>query len=678
MIAFVLTSYHLLAYATIALLSGVFALIIYNLMRVRRDRQLQARNMIQNKRLALVLQTGRLRLWIYEVSTRHYYYLSEAGEYTDEYNPIEFAKFFDRDDFETLRASVFDICEDKRTSAKIQVRSCADNDGHCSYYEVNLSVIGGRRGGDKRVLGIQRDVTADQMRKQNTSQWLLRYHTVFNSSLIDTIYYDKDHILRDINERACQEFHIDRQEAIARNLKLEDNVFVNGIDLGHLKSTRTTALVDFDQTDDPVIRSMGLKGKVYYESVLNPICNEQGELEGIYMAGRNVTEMVESYYRLREGAKRLRRVTQDIRTYVNNINYALNVSHVRLLTYNPDAYVLEVATDVMTTQMRLSQLRCIRLATPRFRRTVSSVLNRMDHRTRRNITELIETEIRDRKGRQIWLLFNIVPLLDAHGHVERYFGIFREMTDLVETERQLAVETKKAQETELLKQAFLTNMSYEIRTPLNTVVGFAELFEADHDPEDEPIFVEQIKKNSNTLLLLINDILLLSRLDAHMIEYNKEFIDFALIFESHCQMGWSDVSPGVQTVIDNPYDHLVVNIDQSNLGYVIQKLCAQAARFTHQGIIRARYEYRHGELTILIEDTGAGIDADAMAHIFDRFARNQQEELIGTGLDMPIVQEIMKQMGGSVELQSEPGKGTTAWIVLPCEVQTLAKREIVV
>jgi signal transduction histidine kinase len=217
-------------------------------------------------------------------------------------------------------------------------------------------------------------------------------------------------------------------------------------------------------------------------------------------------------------------------------------------------------------------------------------------------------------------------------------------------------------------------MSYEIRTPLNTVVGFAELFEAEHDVADEPIFVEEIKRNSNSLLKLVNDILYLSRLDAKMIESNKTEVDFSMIFESHCQMGWSSVSPEVKTIVDNPYERLVVVIDQENLGKVIEKLCANAVNYTEKGSIRAKYEYRHGELSISIEDSGVGIDEQTLSHVFERFARNDHHQVCGTGLDMPIAQALVHLMGGSIEMQSEVGKGTTVWVMIPCEAKTIEKR----
>jgi signal transduction histidine kinase len=276
-------------------------------------------------------------------------------------------------------------------------------------------------------------------------------------------------------------------------------------------------------------------------------------------------------------------------------------------------------------------------------------------------------------------MFNLVPMIGSDGRVERYFGMCRDVTDMVETERRLAVETRKAQETELLKQSFLTNMSYEIRTPLNTVIGFAELFESEHDIDDESVFVDEIKRNSNILLLLVNDILFLSRLDAKMIEYSYDMVDFSMLFESFCQTGWSAVSPQVRTVIDNPYNRLMVKIDVANVGLVIQRICALSIAYTTEGSVRATYEYRHGELGIRIEDTGKGLDAESLKIIFDRFAHIGNKQITGTGLDLPIVKALVEQMGGAIELQSELGKGTTVWVSIPCEAEAIErKREITV
>ena len=661
------------------LLVVILVVVLYNRVYMRRANEANARRKEQNAHLALVLQAGRLRIWKYLPATRHYLFLSEEGTMEQRYNPIDFQQFFERDDFERLRTAIFDICEGKQNSAVLTLVSNAKDDAFLRHYEMTVSVDRrDSRGRVTSILGIQHDVTDEYRRLETVNQLLLRYHTVFSTSLVDMLYYDNKGVLQDINERACQAFGVPNREYVLNNkFLLKNNPFFADVSLEMMDNTRTSCIVDFGDYTDPVyhIDELGLADKkMYYESTINPIRDANGNLEGVYMAGRDITEMVVSYRRQKEGAEKLRKVNEDIRQYISNINYALRISDIRMVNYYPKSFTLEMSDNITQSQMKLSQLRCIRLATPRFRRTVSSVLNRMDHLSPYNIQVNIETEIRDKKGRQIWLLFNLVPMLDADGKVERYFGMCRNMTDMVETENRLAVETKKAQETELLKQSFLSNMSYEIRTPLNNVVGFAGLFNTPHDEADEPAFVEQIKTNSNNMLTLVNDVMLLSSLDANMVEYRKDDIDFAQIFASHCQMGWSNANPQIKTIIDNPYESLVVNIDMEHVGKVIEKLCWLSALTLKEGYAKARYEYRRGELLITIEDTGDGIPEEGMAHIFDRFVHNIDNHLLGTGLDLPIVQAIVRQMGGTIEIESKLHQGTTAWVSIPCEAKNIERR----
>jgi signal transduction histidine kinase len=78
--------------------------------------------------------------------------------------------------------------------------------------------------------------------------------------------------------------------------------------------------------------------------------------------------------------------------------------------------------------------------------------------------------------------------------------------------------------------------------------------------------------------------------------------------------------------------------------------------------------------SLFIEDTGEGIPEEGMAHIFDRFVHDYDDQLLGTGLDLPIVQAIVRQMGGSIEMDSKLHQGTTAWVSIPCEAQSVERR----
>ena len=235
----------------------------------------------------------------------------------------------------------------------------------------------------------------------------------------------------------------------------------------------------------------------------------------------------------------------------------------------------------------------------------------------------------------------------------------RDISDIKVIEAKLEQETIRAQEVEVVKNAFLHNMSHEIRTPLNSVVGFSELFEMEHSAEDEAVFIKEIKESSAALLKLINDILFLSRLDAGMITVNQRAIDFASIFEGRCETSWHPYKKaGVDYSVQNPYQKLVIEIDEPKVSMIMDKIITNAAEHTTKGSILARYDYIGDQLVVSIEDTGDGIPEDAIEHIFERFVTGANT---GVGLGLSICHELIEYMGGKIQLKSKEGQGTTVW-----------------
>ena len=319
---------HYIDYILIGVLAVMLAaavvMLFLNRLWVSREKKADAISKNQIKRLALILQTGKLKLWVYKVDKRRYCNFLETGEYGDELNPIDFAQFYDRDDFERLRSIIFDIREGKKDSATIRMKGTPAAEDGQRQYEVMLSILEHDKNGQpKTLLGIKRDITDKLKREQEVNQLLVRYHTVFNSALADMIYYDKDGRLSDINDKACSSFSInDRRRLLLSELRMEDNPLFATIDFTNTETTRTTAILSIDdlERDGYTITSSVHKGKYYYEASINPVTNQEGELEGVYVSGRNVTEMVESVHRQQEGLKLLRKVHQNIQNYIRNIN----------------------------------------------------------------------------------------------------------------------------------------------------------------------------------------------------------------------------------------------------------------------------------------------------------------------------------------------------------------------
>lgn len=676
--------HHILAYLVAGFLIMVFVMLFYNRVFYYKEKDARRQFYRLNTQLAMILDSTKTQTWTYDIERELYTVFSENNTKETKYTSFDFSQFYDRNDFQELRKDIILISRGKKTSESVVVKGNAPRNIHEEQriYEVNVSVLrSDRRSNPTILLGIQHDITDEKEKTEKANKLMLRYHTVFNSSLVDMLYYDADGYLADINDKACETFMISDRDALIRNkLNAKDIPTLANMDFSTIDEVQLSTISDINhiKAASKDISEVPRNRKFYYELNVSAIRDESGKMQGVVTAGRDITEMVESNHRQQKASKLLKKTTKDIQSYINNINYSLKVSNVRLVTYHPDTHELEISSDLNKTQYRLTQLRAVTLLKEYERRHAKGLLRRMDNRQKETISDTFCTILRDAEGRNIYMNFHMMPILNKDGQITHYFGMCRNETEMTYTELKLKEETAKAQETEQLKSTFLLNMSYELRTPLNAVVGFAELYNAEHNPEDEPIFAEEIKTNTSILLELINDILFISRLDAHMIEFNLQPNDFATLFDGWCYMGWSTLGPNVKPVVENPYSRLEVNIDPQNLGLVIQKLCVFSSNNIQEGMVRAKYEYRHGELMITIEDTGKGLSPEARAKAFDRFSRNNEGERKGTGLDLPIVKELVEQMGGSIEIQSELEKGTVFYVSIPCEMISLEKKSEIV
>lgn len=679
----ILDIHHILAYLVAAFLISVFVMIFFNRVIYYRERDVTKQGKQLIAQLSLVMTSNKTAAWTYDAKHDLYKIVAEQGTSETTYTPFEFSQFYDRNDFTELLKVMSKVRERMKPSETIIVRSTPikseSGEDYQHIYEITITVLRkGKSGFPLQLLGTQRDITDEQQRAEEAKRTALRYQTLFDSSLVDMVYFDGEGTMLDINDKACESYFIkDRKALIAKKPKYTDWPSMRDIDLTSDTPTPSSSIVDLKNVNNRVgsLASHDWGGdKIYFERTTTLLRDKDGKLNGIMMAGRNITDMVNSFHQQKKTSLLIESRIKDIQQYIQNINYSLKVSDVRMVNYHPDTHNLDISSDLNATEYTLPQLRAFIMVHPDDYAKAERLFCRMDRLHPGTFSETVRTIMRDNQGRHVYLNFNMMPITDSEGKISHYFGMCRNETEMTYTELRLQEETEKAQEEERLKNTFLLNMSHELRTPLNAVIGFAELFNSEHSEEDEPIFAEEIKKNTGVLLALINDILFLSRLDARMIEYNYQECDFAMLFEGWCYMGWSNLQPNVKAVVDNPYNHLLVNIDQQNLGMVIQKLCTHSGATTKEGTVRAKYEYRHGELNITIDDTSKGMSPQELENAFNRFANEDNNDAEGTGLDLPIVKELIEQMGGSIEVQSERDKGTTFFVTMPCEMGVLEKK----
>ena len=158
-----------------------------------------------------------------------------------------------------------------------------------------------------------------------------------------------------------------------------------------------------------------------------------------------------------------------------------------------------------------------------------------------------------------------------------------------------------------------------------------------------------------------------------MVEINRQPQNFAELFESQCATGWMKFkNADTQYIVENPYEQLTVDIDAEKLGHVIGQVTCNAAQHTKRGTVRARYDYIGRRLIISVDDTGEGIPEAELTLI-------QEKELGGAhntkGLGLAITKELVSQMGGTVEISSEEGSGTTIYIMIPCHASVIKRKK---
>ena len=649
--------------AIILILLIIFSLIYYSIYR-KREKKMTRDITKNNNRLALILKTSNVKIWIYHVANRTVTALDNDGQPQATLPSVEYFKQTSPEDFELLKTAIESIVKGKENKITLNVLAKdSPEEKEFRNFTAELSVLHRDKNGKPiDLIGTRSDVTEEMMKQQKVKDMMLRYQNIFNSTMIDMIAYDENGIINDLNDKALRALGKTKEEIVDAHISIND---VLGWDV-NLETLDTLYLTQiYKSTDDERTLNRYLQHpELYYELKIEPVRDENGKLLAIYGTGRNVTENAKSYSSLQHNMKLLKDANIEMSRYIKNIDYVMKNGNVRIATYSPNLHIMNIYSEIGKVQYRLTQTRAIQLTDEEYKNKALRLLNNMDNLTAASINTAIKTVLRAPGGKRLFLQLSFIPTYDKEGNVRSYFGMCRDVSDIKATEADLARETVKAQEVETVKNAFLHNMSYEIRTPLNTVVGFAELFEMEHSPEDEVVFTNEIKESSSTLLKLINDILFLSRLDARMIEFKYKPTDFASIFETRCQTAvFRSQKPGVNYVYDNPYNSLIVDIDEQNLGIVIDQVVKRAVENTTSGQVRCRYDYTGEHLIIAVQDTSNGISEENLKHIFDRFTPTDEKS---TGLGMSICQELVSQMGGKITVKSAVGEGTIVWISVPC------------
>jgi signal transduction histidine kinase/CheY-like chemotaxis protein len=283
-------------------------------------------------------------------------------------------------------------------------------------------------------------------------------------------------------------------------------------------------------------------------------------------------------------------------------------------------------------------------------------------------------------GQGVWL--KISERRTADGGI---VGVFTDITELKDRELQLgqlvdrlAEARDVAMEATVAKSRFLANMSHELRTPLNAVIGITEMLMEDaEDSGDqgarEPL--ERIARAGKHLLQLINEVLDLSKIEAGKLEMNYEPVVLAsLVGDVVGEAEPLAAKNGNRLVVDCPPDIGTVRTDPTRLRQIMLNLLSNACKFTEQGSVSLSVGRSRADgddwISIRVVDTGIGMTSEQLGRLFQEFSQadsSTTRKYGGTGLGLAISDRLCRIMGGSIDVESEPGVGTTFSVRLPAD-----------
>ena len=437
----------------------------------------------------------------------------------------------------------------------------------------------------------------------------------------------------------------------------------------YVDSTTRTRFLDQIERDGSVsnfiVRYRRRDGALRWASeTATPVRDEAGRL--LYFIGTSIdiTELV----RLQEA---LEETTGNYRDIYENANIGIyrsspegkqlraNPALVRLNGYETEADQLAGVNDIATEWY----------VDPERREEFKRLMER-DGRV-----SSFESEIyTHRSRRRIWISENAWVARDARGNVLYYEGTVQDITERKLAEKALEDARRAAEESSRAKSEFLANMSHELRTPLNAVIGFSDIMLREMfgaiGSERYRGYLRDINESAHLLLHLIEDILDMSRSEAGKLVLQEDVVELADIVADCIRLITVRAERDTIHIVDDTgFTESRLLCDAARMRQVVLNLLSNAVKFTGTGgRVQVSIDTApDGSLQLSIRDNGCGIAAEDLARAFEPFVQlgRQPGTREGTGLGLPLTRQLVEAHGGTVELESEPGVGTTAIVRLP-------------
>ena len=645
------------------------AVLVYNRIIVHRARYGSEHTLAAQQVMEKALEIAASNVIVYDLYTLRVTPLSGTMLPEGGVDEATFRRHVHPDDLDMVIGGIRDLKSGRRQSVEFVYRwnfNFGGGEPRWGYLR-NTSVAEYEPDGRQPVSIISTLVDETRQRQQQEQEELLssRYRLIFEHSIIGLSFYTPDGWLLDANRIMREICHFDSDEG--------DSFFgsTNLFDVPPFNEVLDRNCVEeFWACHQSIIPERAMR--LYLEIHLHPIYDGD-KLTYLAISTRDVTEEREIYMQAKRNDLQLQRANEAIQLYESELQYMMEACDMLSWrsSFADNSITFFKRIDKPERTMRLTDL------APYFVDDVAGAASRLGNPMQaydRPLSRLCHMRsLFHHTDELVWIQINSIPVYDGDGRLTGGFGLVRNVTAMMQKQEQLRHETERANDSGRLKSVFLANMTHEIRTPLNAIVGFSDLLQAIEDSDERREMLRIIHNNCDMLLRLINDILVLSNVDANAMQIMPERVDFAHEFSDICQSLSQRVSePAVQFVIDNPCPQLYISIDKARIQQVITNFVTNAVKYTREGHIRVGYRVETGSdggrfLYVYCEDTGSGIPADQCSRVFERFVK-LNDFVQGTGLGLSICKAIIDKCGGQIGVDSQEGSGSTFWFRIPVEV----------
>ena len=649
-----------------AIIVGLISLLLSRLIRIRVQKAIDKSKDINNM-MTQALSMGNYYVIEHDLKNHHAHnvygnLLPPEGLTIEEF--IERILPEQRNEF---RDTMRELTKDKKSAElKRQWNAGTPEKPDWRYLHGN-SIVEMENGKPRYIVNSVKDVTHDIMEERNAREAGERYITIFKTSLIAMSFYDANQCFIDANDQMRKISGINvLGEDMYRQTRLTDMPILKD-------DFSPESHEDFHVCQHLVIPQANID--IYIEFRVFPVVNNNRIIYYIITA-RDITDERLLYLEQRKHDIEMRKINDAANTYENQLQYLLEKSKMYVWRFDLEGRVIHLSRSLRKVEFSFSYQDYINGIDPSEHENANNNLRQIIMRGKEFnvIRHFNRTPVSLESS---WHALSGIPIFDNNSKLTGFFGVARNITELVSIQQKLKEETIRAEDSGRLKSAFLANMTHEIRTPLNAIVGFSDLLPMVDTQEERMEFIRIIRNNCDMLLRLINDILEASNM-GQALAIKPEECDFAQVFNDICQTLAQRVQePGVEFIKDNPYASFHTSLDKGRIQQVLTNFTTNAVKYTHEGHIKVGYRQEarsvndgqsQNGLYFYCEDTGAGIPKEKQTSVFERFVK-LNDFVQGTGLGLSICKAIAERCGGEIGLTSEgEGHGSTFWLWIPCEI----------